>query len=74
MPGKPRAAAVLGRPRDPGPAAVGLGALPGQVVLANACVVAWAWLGWLVLVEPRADLVTELDLVRREVEVHEPEV
>src|ERR1700758_640734 len=65
--------AVFGGPGDAGPAAFGLSALPGEVVFADTRVVARARLGRLVLVEPRADLVTELQLVRREVEVHDPE-
>src|ERR1700749_186877 len=65
-------AAVFGGPGDAGPAAFGLSALPGEVVLADTGVVARARLGGLVLVEPRADPVAELELVRREVEVHDP--
>src|ERR1700749_4297620 len=66
-------AAVLGGPGDARPAAFGLSALPGEVVFADSRLVARSRLGRLVLVEPRANLVAELELVRREVEVHDPE-
>src|ERR1700726_2286342 len=66
-------AAVFGGPGNAGPDTCGLSALPGEVVFADSRVVARARLGRLVLVEPRADPVAELELVRREVEVQDPE-
>src|SRR5258707_1233814 len=63
-------AAVFRRPGDACPATLPLGALPGQVVLTHSGVVARSWFGRLVLVEPGTDPVTELLLIRREIQVH----
>src|ERR1700716_2696079 len=59
--------AVFRGPGDACPAAVPLRALPGQVIITDACIVAWPRFARLVLVEPRTDLIAELELVSREV-------
>ena len=64
------AAAVLLRPRDPGPAAFPLRALPGEVVFPHAAVPGVRpGFRRSILREPGAHLFTELSLLRREVKI-----